>query len=737
MAGKIKYKEVRGNYKFQLYSSFFAISILAIIVTISISFSWFQKYIYKEINNLAKSQLDNINTSYDMHIQQYRKDIYTMYENPVILRYLYDNSDFTSGYNASRYLQTILSKDASIDYILLFHGDEIIMNTGRVFPSSKDLQNILQKVQSTTNDEQDFLLENNNEKQLAMIQTERKTLNGESQYGIILIINLQKMQDKFISREENSTDAIYILNRDGYSIVEKNDNIKMEEINLWENIQIANPGYFSYKTDIEGKKYIGNYLVNEDPRYVVLTLQDMQSSEAEVYATKRVMIMVSIILLLVTTIVSYFLTQVLYKPFEQFWKKISNNSALILPGENLNEITKMDTTIDRIIERVSILSQQLDQDEVIRYLQDDQKEMIMPRILELQSRNEQALLILVNIVTGSHATDFSNIKEVLESMLANEFPGCKICIFQKSSKSWLIFMKELTRINFFQKREEVKERYHRVIEEIKAQFHVNFQTALSETISDDRRIEYNYRLVENYLRYHLMGEIPEMIDQDYVVNYLDERVPMKITDNLMHYIREGQPVEAVEQLALLLEQLRKYTIKHVLLFLAEFATYLNNINKEFAVNSLEYKEHYLENYLKILAFNNREELMLWMSQIITNTCLELRVGKEKTLRTNMIKSIEYIQSNYLDRNISVEVLAEEFHISVSYFSKLFREYTGTTFPEYVNDLRMNYAKDLMLQNPTASIKKISDEIGFSSVSYFSSQFKKKFAVSPSQYRNNL
>lgn len=103
-----------------------------------------------------------------------------------------------------------------------------------------------------------------------------------------------------------------------------------------------------------------------------------------------------------------------------------------------------------------------------------------------------------------------------------------------------------------------------------------------------------------------------------------------------------------------------------MLFLAEFTTNLNNLSNEFSVNSREYKEHYLENYLKILSINNREELTLWMAQLVTNTCLELRVAKEKTLRTNMIKSIKYIQNNYLDRNISVEALADQFHISTSY-----------------------------------------------------------------------
>ncbi|MDF2987115.1 MAG: hypothetical protein K0R50_2625, partial [Eubacterium sp.] len=89
-----------------------------------------------------------------------------------------------------------------------------------------------------------------------------------------------------------------------------------------------------------------------------------------------------------------------------------------------------------------------------------------------------------------------------------------------------------------------------------------------------------------------------------------------------------------------------------------------------------------------------------------------------------------------DRDLSVELLAEKFHISPSYFSKLFNNYTKKTFPDYVNCLRLQNAADLLLSNKNLDINEISARVGFNSSSYFAAAFKKKYGMSPSKFRIN-
>ena len=83
----------------------------------------------------------------------------------------------------------------------------------------------------------------------------------------------------------------------------------------------------------------------------------------------------------------------------------------------------------------------------------------------------------------------------------------------------------------------------------------------------------------------------------------------------------------------------------------------------------------------------------------------------------------------------MEQVADRFHMSVSYFSKLFHEYTGMTFPEFINDLRLTYAKELLLSDRDLNVKRVAQLCGFGTTSYFSQQFTKKFGISPSTVRN--
>ena len=73
-------------------------------------------------------------------------------------------------------------------------------------------------------------------------------------------------------------------------------------------------------------------------------------------------------------------------------------------------------------------------------------------------------------------------------------------------------------------------------------------------------------------------------------------------------------------------------------------------------------------------------------------------------------------------------------VSYSNFRKLFKEYTGISPALYQQDLKLQRAKEL-LSTTGMSIKNIAYQLNFDSPDYFSSKFRNKTGVSPSNYRN--
>ena len=76
------------------------------------------------------------------------------------------------------------------------------------------------------------------------------------------------------------------------------------------------------------------------------------------------------------------------------------------------------------------------------------------------------------------------------------------------------------------------------------------------------------------------------------------------------------------------------------------------------------------------------------------------------------------------------------HLNAAYFSKLFKRETGKNFSEYVAEVRMEKAKEL-LSRGRMNISEVAFAVGFSDVQYFSKTFKRCTGFRPSEYRERF
>ena len=96
------------------------------------------------------------------------------------------------------------------------------------------------------------------------------------------------------------------------------------------------------------------------------------------------------------------------------------------------------------------------------------------------------------------------------------------------------------------------------------------------------------------------------------------------------------------------------------------------------------------------------------------------------------KAIRYISKNYAS-NLTLNQVADHVHLNPAYFSSLFKQSTGSSFKEYLNMVRIEESKRL-LSNTDYSIMDISQAVGFEDQSYFTKIFKKYTGLTPREYR---
>ena len=95
----------------------------------------------------------------------------------------------------------------------------------------------------------------------------------------------------------------------------------------------------------------------------------------------------------------------------------------------------------------------------------------------------------------------------------------------------------------------------------------------------------------------------------------------------------------------------------------------------------------------------------------------------------------YLQE-HLAEEISLSVLAEEFHLSAQYISQLFKSEIGVGFLAYLTNIRMEQAKKLLLST-SLSIAEVSEQSGYGDYRVFTKVFKKAEGITPSQYRRDF
>ena len=102
-------------------------------------------------------------------------------------------------------------------------------------------------------------------------------------------------------------------------------------------------------------------------------------------------------------------------------------------------------------------------------------------------------------------------------------------------------------------------------------------------------------------------------------------------------------------------------------------------------------------------------------------------------RSILKSAIAYIDSHYMDEDLSLNTAAQVANISANHFSALFSQNMGQTFIEYLTSLRMRHARELLRCTGKRS-SEIAAEVGYKDAHYFSYLFKKTQGMTPSEYR---
>jgi len=139
----------------------------------------------------------------------------------------------------------------------------------------------------------------------------------------------------------------------------------------------------------------------------------------------------------------------------------------------------------------------------------------------------------------------------------------------------------------------------------------------------------------------------------------------------------------------------------------------------------------ISNEYELRTLSDLEERMLYIIEVVHNS---IHIREENMTVVEKVK--RYIAESIQDHQLTREDIANHVFLNPDYLTRVFKKETGMSISDYLQQKRIEYAKELLL-NTDQSVSEIANASGYSNLSYFSAIFKKITGLSPGEYRKQL
>ncbi|MCR5250610.1 MAG: response regulator [Lachnospiraceae bacterium] len=278
---------------------------------------------------------------------------------------------------------------------------------------------------------------------------------------------------------------------------------------------------------------------------------------------------------------------------------------------------------------------------------------------------------------------------------------------------------------------ELIDRGREMVRYLRRRFDISFRLGIGG-VRPLRQLAESYQEAVNALL-ATTGQVAHVDDLPIGCDY-EKDYPVDMEKKLFESVQRGDFNEAALHAVSFIEWMNGFdggNIMAIRLKLLEFVLWAERLAYE--NGGMTYRFGARDSYLpEIMELSGKEELQEWFLGKIKLACQNIG-SKRQERSTDTIKlAKEYIGDNFA-RDISLDDVSRAVNISPYYFSKLFKEATGENFIEYLTNIRIEKAKEL-LTGGDLSMKEICSMCGYQDPNYFSRTFKKNVGLTPTEYK---
>ena len=547
--------------------------------------------------------------------------------------------------------------------------------------------------------------------------------------ALIVEIDLSWFIDtiKHIAMTENASDKIYILNKKGGVIAGTGDAALSEGMKgVVSDLLLQKSGTSYVNQTVDGISQLITYLNIENAGIILLKTQAFD----DVFSIQRIIlvniILITLVFLIVSFLPSYYVSRRIYKPLETLMNK--DSSGNISPNEKKEYFLK------------KMLTDSLSEENASELLADNGNQIQSPigfyicliqidRYKDFEKSldaGDKSLYkyAVINIVCEVFSSDFR-----VEGV---DIGDDKIGVFINTGgmpgneSSFYAELKKMIKISqgF-----------------VKEYFNLSFSAALSGYGENISTIPALYSAAVAYAQYRLVyGEAsvitPLMIDTDEFTFFRES--PLDFEGKLAKSIKSNKLEETRQLLIKLKKEFVKTGYTDVIVAMIKILSVFEDTVIE--LNKMSIKPVHIDftalrcRIFEIETFDEFLGIVDQQLDILSKT----REGNNLSVKHSQIadSAKAIIDNDYPSGSLCLQSLADKLKISSGYLGQIFRDAYGISIGEYINEIRLLKTAQL-LETTTLNINEILSDIGIQNPTYFYSLFKKKYGITPKEYRQQI
>ncbi len=581
--------------------------------------------------------------------------------------------------------------------------------------------------------------------------------------AIVLNIDAKALYNQVYTEFSKPRQDIFIVDKTG-KVLLHNDierlsaNIKNET--CFRNAVAAGRSSGSFSVYEDGHNWVYNYVIAKNKKYIVFSKSEYSMLFSKVTKIRNTILLTCSVVLVLIFLLSIMLSRWLYTPINNVFSNIN----ILFKGSNLsqpdkpenNEYKFISQAVGSLVQRLNTLEKDNESSfnimrmaffkSILTEPGNINKDIFRDNILKykiLSATNDNYCIIVMRV---DNYNDFlvNNNKEAIDFQLSSIGNITSETLKKTAFNTYFVMdyehiilvVSDIDRENN-EYEEQISEAMKHAQDAILKLLNIGITIGISEVSNNIFDIKDQYNKAFSFTNYRLIYGRNNIITGKAVkIKDLEKDKINHYTNAILNSIKSSSKDAYCDFILKYFNLIKNCSYDKIVKLFFQLANSILHLPEELQSSHTGSMEFDIRDvYAKIRSFESYEDLFNWFEELFHKTETIISNIKNKKNPDLIEQVLKYINENYKESNISANSIADKLSITPQYFSKIFNEYAGVSFPDYINNIRLEKAKALILSNEKLNIGSIYEMVGYNNRSYFTSSFTKKYGISPGRFRS--